>query len=295
LKSYTYFPGCSAESTGIAYNMSLKAIAAPLEIELKELEDWTCCGSTPYGSLAEEESLVIGARNLALGEKTGLDMVTPCSSCYVTLNKAKHELNDHPALKSQVNEALAVGKMTFNGGQKVRHIVDVLYTDVTPDGIAAKVKNKLAGLKVAAYSGCQLVRPDYGFDDPESPTALDKLVASTGAEAVNFPLKAKCCGASLTISAPDKVLGLIKNLLANAAENGAECFATACPLCQVNLDAYQSMVNAKFHTNYHLPVFFITQLIGLALGIDAKTLGLDRNIVSPYSVLRPKSEVKVGT
>ncbi|MDD5126806.1 MAG: CoB--CoM heterodisulfide reductase iron-sulfur subunit B family protein [Dehalococcoidales bacterium] len=295
MKYYTYFPGCSSESTALGMSISLEAIAGPLDMKLAEMEDWTCCGSTPYGSLDEMESLVIAARNLALAEKIGLDMVTPCSSCYVTLNKANHHLKEHPQLMAQVNEALAVAKMQYKGSVKVRHIVDVLYTDIKPESIAAKVKQKLAGLKVAAYSGCQLVRPDYGFDHVEFPDKLDELVRCLGAEAVNFPLKSRCCGSSLSISETDKVLGLMEKLFANAAENGAQCFTTPCPLCQTNLDAYQSLVNAKFGTHYNLPVFFISQLIGVALGMDEKSLGLDKNIVSPRPVLRQLSEVKSGT
>ncbi|MDD4859089.1 MAG: CoB--CoM heterodisulfide reductase iron-sulfur subunit B family protein [Dehalococcoidales bacterium] len=295
MKYYTYFPGCSSESTAIGMSLSLDAIAEPLEMKLAELEGWTCCGSTPYGSLDEMESLVIAARNLALAEKTGLDMVTPCSSCYVTLNKANHHLNEHPQLLAQVNEALAVAKLEYKGTVKVRHIVEVLFNDIKPENIAAKVKRQLTGLKVAAYSGCQLVRPDYGFDSTEFPDKFDKLVTALGAEAVNFPLKSRCCGSSLSISETDKVLGLMEKLFANAAENGAVCFTTPCPLCQTNLDAYQSLVNGKFSTHYNLPVFFISQLIGVALGLDEKSLGLDRNIVSPQQVLRQGSEVKSGT
>ncbi len=285
MKYYAYFPGCSAEATAIGLGLSVQAIAKPLGIELIELEDWTCCGSTPYGSLDELESIVVAARNLALAEKTGLDLVTPCSSCCVTLNKADIQLQDHPHLMAQVNEALAVANLEYRGNLRIRHLVDVLVNDVTPEVIATKVQRGLGGLKVAPYYGCQLVRPDYGFDDPESPRSLDRLVESLGAEAVPYPLKARCCGGSSIISEESLALGLLRKLLDNAVANGAQCIVTPCPLCQTNLDAYQSKVNSKFKTNYNLPVLFISQLIGLALGIDAKALGLDTNIVSPSPVL----------
>jgi len=285
VKYYAYFPGCSAEATAIGLGLSVQAIAKPLGIELIELEDWTCCGSTPYGSLDELESVVVAARNLALAEKTGLDLVTPCSSCCVTLNKADIQLQDHPHLMAQVNEALAVANLEYRGNLRIRHLVDVLVNDVTPEVIVTKVQRGLGGLKVAPYYGCQLVRPDYGFDDPESPRSLDRLVESLGAEAVPYPLKARCCGGSSIISEESLALGLLNKLLGNAVENGAQCIVTPCPLCQTNLDAYQSKVNSKFKTSYNLPVLFISQLIGLALGIDAKALGLDTNIVSPSPVL----------
>ena len=298
MKYYTFYPGCSAEGTGVGLGLSVQAIAEPLEIELIELEDWTCCGSTPYGSLDELESIVVAARNLALAEKRGLDLVTPCSSCYVTLNKANIHLQDHPQLMAQVNEALAVADLEYHGNLRVRHIVDVLVNDVTPEFIASKVQQGLNGLRVAPYYGCQLVRPYYGSDDMESPQSLDRLVECLGAEAIPFPLKARCCGGSLIISEEGLALDLIRKLLESAAENGAQCITTPCPLCQTNLDAYQSRVNSKFKTHYNLPVLFITQLIGLALGIDAVSLGLNTNIVSPNRILthltEAKPEVKSG-
>ena len=285
MKYYNYFPGCSAESTGRGLGLSAQAIAGPLDMELVEIEDWNCCGSTPYGSLNEEESMVVAARNLALAEKSGLDLVTPCSACYVTLNKANRHLQEHPKLMVQVNEALAVAGLNYQGGIRVRHLVDVLVNDITPEFIAEKVKFRLEGLKVAPYYGCQLVRPQYGLDDTENPRTLDRLVTCLGAEAVDFPLKARCCGGSLSLSEEDKVLELMRRLLQCAAENGARCLVTPCPLCQTNLDAYQGKVNARFKTDYKIPVLYITQLIGLALGIGAELLGLNTNIVSPRDIL----------
>jgi len=285
VRYYTYYPGCSAEATAVGLGLSVQAIAKPLDMELIELEGWTCCGSTPYGSLDELESIVVAARNLALAEKTGLDLVTPCSSCFITLYQADIKLKDHPQLMAQINEALAVANLEYHGSVRVRHLTEVLVNDITPEVITTKVKRPLHGLKVAPYYGCQLVRPDYGFDDPESPQSLDRLVGCLGAEAVPFPLKNRCCGGSLIISEEDLALGLIRKLLDNALENGAQCIVTPCPLCQTNLDAYQSRVNSKFKTHYNLPVLFISQLIGLALGIAPESLGLNTNIVSPSEVL----------
>ena len=285
MKYYSYYPGCSAEATAAGLGLSVEVIAKPLDMELIELEGWTCCGSTPYGSLDELESIVIAARNLALAEKTGLDLVTPCSSCYVTLNKARIQLEDHPHLMAQVNEALSVSNLGYHGNLRIRHLVDVLVDDITPEVIASKVKRPLNGLKVAPYYGCQLVRPHFGTDDTEFPHSLDRLGTCLGAEAVPYPLKARCCGGALIIPEKDLALGLIRKLLGNALENGAQCITTPCPLCQTNLDAYQSQVNSKFKTSYKLPVLFITQLIGLALGIAPASLGLSTNIVSPGEVL----------
>ncbi len=299
MKSYTYYPGCSAEATAKGLGLSVEAIAKPLDMKLIELEGWTCCGSTPYGSLDELESVVVAARNLALAEKTRLDLVTPCSSCFVTLYKAHIHLIDHTHLMAQVNEALAVANLEYHGNLRIRHLTEVLVNDITPEVIASKVQRGLHGLKVAPYYGCQLVRSQYGTDNTEFPQSLDRLVECLGAEAVPYPLKARCCGGALVISEESLALGLIRKLLENAVANGAQCIATPCPLCQMNLDAYQSKVNSKFKTNYNLPVLFVTQLIGLALGIEAKSLGLNTNIVSPNRVLdhifKAREEVRSGT
>jgi heterodisulfide reductase subunit B len=286
MKHYSYYPGCSAEATAIPLGLSVPPVAKALDIDLAELEDWNCCGSTPYNSVDKLEAGAMAARNLALAEKTGLDLVTPCSNCYVVLASTNTHLKELPSFREKVNEALAAGNLSYGGGVKVRHLAEVIYTDITPEGLSGKVTKPLKGLKVAAYYGCQLVRPN-GFDDPESPHSLDEIVTSLGAEAVPWEMKARCCGSSLIMSEPDVALELVNKILKNAQEHGAQCLVTPCPLCQINLDAYQSQVNSKFKTSYNLPVLFVSQLIGVALGIPAKELALDKNIVSPMRVLAP--------
>ena len=299
MRKYCYYPGCSTEATATGLGISIRAVAKPLGIELKELEGWTCCGSVHYGSLDRLEAIPVAAYNLALAEKTGLDLVTPCTGCFVTFTKAKLQLKENPRLMSQVNQALAVANLEYKGNGRIRLLTEVLVNDVGSEFIASKSKRELNGLKVAPYYGCQLVRPNFGFDDPEAPQALDRLVNSLGAEAVPFPMKDRCCGSSLIISEEGIALGLIYKLLKNALKGGAQCIVTPCPLCQINLDAYQNKVNSRFKSSFNLPVLFVTQLIGLALGIDAKSLGLNTNIISPRPVLehiyRQKQEVQSGT
>jgi heterodisulfide reductase subunit B len=286
VKNYSYFPGCSAEATASPLGISVLPVAKELGMDLAELEDWNCCGSSPYGSVDKLEATCIAARNLALAEKTGLDLVTPCSNCYVVLDGANDILKEYPALKEQVAKALAVAKLGYKGGVRVRHLAEVLYTDITPEVIRTKVTKPLKGLKVAAYYGCQLVRPN-GFDDPESPHSLDELVASLGADVVPWQMKVQCCGSSLVMPEQEVALGLVNRILRNAQENGAQCLVTPCPLCQINLDVYQGQVNRLFKTKYNLPVLFLTQLIGVALGIKPEALALSGNIVSPMRVLAP--------
>jgi heterodisulfide reductase subunit B len=287
MRYYSYYPGCSSEATAKALGLSTKAVAKALDIDLFELEDWNCCGTTPYSGVDELEATCVASRNLALAEKRGLDLVTSCSSCYVTLNKANLLLAEQPELKKQVDEALAVANLEYRGGIRVRHFADILLNDINPQVLSSKVRRSLDGLRVAPYYGCQLVRPGYGFDNPESPQSLDILVRSVGAEAVPFPLKAACCGGSLIIPEMDLALGLIYKILGNAQQNGAQCLVTPCPLCQTNLDAYQSKIEGKFKVKFDLPVLFLSQLVGVALGIAPKALGLEKNIVSPMKILAP--------
>ncbi len=280
MRYYAYFPGCSSSEGGAkAYGASAQAVSKALNIELVELDDWNCCGSTPYSSFEELVGFCLSARNLALAEMTGFDVVTPCSSCYVILNRANSYLKQYPHLKAEVDESLAAGGLEYKGTVRVRHLLDVFVNDIGYDAISARVKKSLEGLKVAPYYGCQLVRPRFGFDHPEIPESMDKLVVSLGGEPVPFPMKARCCGGSLIISEEAVALDLIRKLLNSAQSNGAECLVTVCPLCQTNLDAYQSRVNKKFKTNFNLPVLFFTQLMGIAFGLSAEDLGLRTCIV----------------
>jgi len=286
MKYYTYFPGCSSSDGGArAYSWSAQAVVKALDLELVELEDWNCCGSTPYTSVDELASFCSSARNLALAEKRGLDLVTPCSACYVILSRTNSYLKEYPGLRAKVDEALAAGGLEYHGTVRVRHLLDVLANDIGADEIASRVKENLGGLKVAPYYGCQVVRPGPGFDHPEFPQSLDRLIESLGAEATPFPLKTRCCGGSLVLSEEDLALGLIYKLLDSASSNGAECVVTVCPLCQTNLDLYQGRVNKKFKTNFNLPVLFFTQLIGVAFGIANKALGVEKCIVPAEKLL----------
>jgi len=286
VKYYSYFPGCSSSEGGAkAYDKSAQAVSKVLDMELIELDDWNCCGTTPYSSIDELSSFCLSARNLSLAEKRGFDLVTPCSACYIMLNRTNSHLKEYPKAKAKVDEALAAGGLEYHETIKARHLLDIFVNDVGYDVIRAKVKRNLQGLKVACYYGCQIVRPKLGFDDPELPQSLDKLVANLGADPVPFPLKSRCCGASMIISDEAAALDLIRMLLNSATSNGAECMVTPCPLCQLNLDAYQIQVNRKFKTHFNLPVLFFTQLMGVAFGLSDKDLGLKKSIVPVKKVL----------
>ena len=287
MKNYTYFPGCSCCSEGgaRAYSRSIEAVSKVLNSKLQELDDWNCCGSTPSSSVDELGAFCIAARDLALAEKKGFDMVTPCSACYVIFNRTNEYLKKYPRLKAKVDAALAAGGMEYRGTVRARHILEVMVNDFGYDELRSKVKRSLNGLKVASYYGCQVVRPNLSFDHPESPQSLDRLIASLGGEPVPFPMKTRCCGGSLIITEETLALGLIRPILESASRNGAECIVAVCPLCQTNLDAYQSRVNQHFKTNFNIPVLFFTQLMGVAFGLSNDELGLKTNIVPVEKVL----------
>ena len=272
---YTYYPGCSLEKTQRGYDESVRAIFRALDQELVEIDDWNCCGATMYMSVQETVSLAVSARNLAIGEQMGHDIIAPCSSCYTVLLKTGKILNEIPELHRNVNEALAEAGLNYAGTARVRHPLDVLMNDIGLDAIRQKVKQNLNGLRIAPYYGCQIVRPDKTFDDKENPVLMDTMFRACGAETVYFPMKVRCCGGMLMTTFEETALHLNKELLECAQTNGADAIVTTCPLCHINLEAYQDKINAKFQTQLNIPILYFTQLLGIALGLSEKTIGLD--------------------
>lgn len=283
---YAYFPGCSATTTSAPYQVSIDAIADRLGLDLDEIEDWNCCGASACMNVNEIVSFAMAGRDLALAQKQGGDVVTPCSGCFNVLRKANEHYNEYPDVRGKVDEALAAGNMTYDGSVKVRHLLDIVVNDVGMDALSEASTHPLAGLKVAPYYGCQLVRPADGFDDPESPETLEGLIRAIGADPSPFPLKARCCGAMLAGTQRELAFGLVNKLLKSAEAGGAQCIATICPLCHINLEFFQSNVNKAYGTNFKIPIVFFTQLIGLAMGIPARDLGLDKALVSTKDLVQ---------
>lgn len=276
---YSYFPGCSLKGLGRAYEESLLPVMKHLGVELQELDDWNCCGATAYMSVDEAKAGVLAARNLAIAEKTGPhDLLTPCSACYLVLNKTKHNIDDFPEIRESIHRALRCASLNYTGSTKVRHPLDILVHDIGLDVIKEKVVRPLKGLKVAPYYGCQVVRPYSTFDDAWNPTTMDRLLATLGAEVVHYPLKTKCCGGSLTGTVPEAGLRMSYILLKEAVRRGADVIATICPLCQFNMDAYHDQIDRRWGPTRIATVYF-TQLMGLAFGLAPKELGLNRNFV----------------
>ncbi len=276
---YSYFPGCSLKGTGRAYEESLLPVMKALGAELEEIEDWNCCGATAYMAVDEVKACVMASRNLAIAEKLGhSELVAPCSACYLVLNKTKHYLHESPSVHRVVNEALKQANLSYSGNVPVRHPLDLLVNDIGLDAIKKRVTNPLKGLKVAAYYGCQIVRPYATFDDQYNPTTMDRLLEAVGCTVVNFPLKTRCCGGSLTGTLPEPGLFCAYIVLKEAIKRGADVVATVCPLCQFNLDGYHDKIEAKWGS-HRIPVIYFTQLMGLAFGLSPAELGLHRGFV----------------
>jgi len=289
---YGYFPGCSLERNAAAYHISSMAVAKPLGMDFVEVEDWNCCGATEYVSLNLIASYALIARNLAQAAKdsTIAQLVAPCSACYLNLRKCDSYMAKSPALAEKVNTALAAGGLAYKAGTlRVRHLLDVMVNDIGCEAIAAKVTKPLKGLRVVPYYGCMIVRPGYSgqasFDNVEQPDTLDKLLAALGAEVVPFSLKAACCGGHMTQISEATGFELIRRLVKSATDGRADLIATLCPMCQLNLDAFQGPMNRFCKTDYHMPVLYFTQLVGLALGIDAKALGIGSELVDARPAL----------
>jgi heterodisulfide reductase subunit B len=280
MKAYAYYPGCSLEKMAQGYHLSSLETTAKLGVELRELEDWNCCGATAYFHIDELLAYTLCARNLAIAEKENLDLVAPCAGCYKNMYFTRAHLAQDPDLAEHINYALEEDNLHFSGNIAVRHLIEVFVQDVGLAEIKSKVSNPLDGLRVAPYYGCQILRPRKDHEDVEQPQFFEELLSAIGAEPVEYPLKIRCCGGALIITSRRAALSMVRNLLQNAVDREAAVIATACPLCQVNLECYQKQVNSEFGTDFSVPVMYFTQLLGLALGIPPKRLGIGKELVS---------------
>jgi heterodisulfide reductase subunit B len=288
---YAYYPGCSLEGGSAAYDASVRAVMDALGAQLDELDDWNCCGATEYFTQNELVALSVIARNLALVDKQHDQLVAPCAACFLNLKKTDHLMGSHPELRAHINEALGAGGLSYKPGTvRVRHLLDVIYTDIGETRLREKVQRPLSGLRIAPYYGCQVVRPLDGFDDPEYPMKMDELLTWLGAEVVDYPVKAHCCGGHMTQISEEQAFELIRRLLQSAEDYRADLILCMCPMCQLNMDAYQGKVGSFFHKTFKMPIVFFTQLLGVALGLDMKKLGFGKELVAAEPVIRAKLE-----
>jgi heterodisulfide reductase subunit B len=289
---YLYYPGCSLKASGRPYEESILAVFERLGLAVTELPGWNCCGGTTYMSADEGKAFVLAARNLCLAEaRNGEDthLIAPCSACFRFHLKTQEYLHAYPAIGKVIVDALASEGLRLKGRVRVRHPLDVLRHDVGLERIRTAVAKPLGGLKVASYYGCLVVRPTTSFDDGFNPVAMDELMQAAGAEPVDWPLKTRCCGGTLTGTVEEAGLRMSQTLLREAGRRGAEVVVTCCPLCQFNLEVYQERMERRFGEKVARPVVYFSQLLGRALGIPDRRLGLRRMVV-PLPAARPLPE-----
>jgi heterodisulfide reductase subunit B2 len=287
LLNYSYYPGCSLHASAKEYDESTKGVFKALRIGLKEVPDWFCCGATPAHNVDELLSLSLCAKNLSLADNVEGDLAVACAACFSRLKTTQHKLVENDIKRKQVEIAID-GAVSLE--KPVKHLLEILAKDYGLDRLADAVKKPLTGLKVATYYGCLLTRPPEvpELDCVEAPTIMENVIAATGAEPVAWSHRLECCGANFTLSRPGVVLNLSNEILASAKRAGADCIMVACPLCHGNLDIRQKEIEEANGTRYGMPVFYMTQLLGLAVGVSAGKLGLESMIVNPLPLLREK-------
>lgn len=273
---FAYYPGCTLETTAREYDESVRAVCSTLDIGLVELPDWTCCGASSGHATDYLVSHALAARDLAIAEGMNMDIAVACPACYQRLNATSHEFKNNANLRERL-PSLVPKPYTAKYG--TRHILDIISNDIGREAITTKISRPLSGLRVVAYYGCYLVRPPdtTGFDDAENPQTMDALLKACGADVPDWQGKVDCCGGSHSFTLRDNVVKLVGSIAESAGEVGAEAIVTACPLCQANLETRQNGKNP-------IPVFYFTELLGLALGMNVKKW-LGRHLIDPVKVL----------
>lgn len=284
--AYGYYPGCSLHATAAEYDKSMKAVCRTINVELDEVNDWNCCGATPAHTTKQELGIALPYSNLINASEQGLsNLIAPCAACYNRLKTADHEVAHSPHIKERMLE--------ITGKQKeseinIYNILEFFKDIYGLEKLKAEVKRPLTGIKAASYYGCLLVRPSkiLNFDDAEDPRYMDEIIESIGAAPVSWSCKTECCGGSLAFPKTEIVLDLGMKIFRSAQNAGADCIVVACPLCHANLDMRQKQINKIYGTDFRMPVFYITQLIGLALNIKADELGVNKHFIKTADFLK---------
>jgi len=281
MKTYAFFIGCNIPARLGQYETSARAVLEPLGVKLVDFRMFNCCGY-PMRNSDEASFLLSSAKNLAVAEKAGLDILALCKCCFGTLKTAQYRLEEDDTLKTDINRQLSRHQLQYNGKTQVKHFLSVLYQDVGIENIKGKLKRSYKDLKVAAHYGCHALRPSTitEFDDPVSPTLFDELVALTGAESTDWEKRLECCGAPLTGINDDLSMDLTRKKLKSGKEAGADYLCTACPWCQLQFDTVQENLVSGNGGEKPLPSILYPQLLGLCMGISGKTLGIDLNRLS---------------
>lgn len=301
LKKVAYYPGCALEGTGHGYNRSTRALAAALGLELEDVRNWNCCGAMEVKNIAPEVQTYLSARvlSIAAGEMGHAVVMAPCNGCYHNLKKAEYDLAHSPASREAVGRISArAGHAAYEaGGIETVHALDWLKRAIGEDGLKRRVTNALKGLRVANYYGCMYTRPRHIFPEKDrgegsestaQPHFMDDLLAAAGAVNVDFPLKTACCGGAHTLSDSDTSTRLVLNILRAAEAAGADVIATECPTCHSGLEMHQIRARKMFGEKTSVTMIYFTQLLGLALGLSPRAVGLQENVSDGLGLLRRK-------
>jgi len=273
-----YYPGCSLSGTAREFDISVRKMCSLLDLKLQEIEDWNCCGATSAHATNHKLAVLLPARNQALADAQGLDLVlAPCAACQNRQVTTRKTLMDSPELREEVQTITGIEltcKSEFIGVTQLLEAMD-------PEEIKKRVTKPLTGLSLACYYGCLLIRPmeDMGFDDPENPLKMEAIMTALGATPVNWAFKIECCGAGLTLAQQPLIEELTHTIAKNAADNGAEAFVVACPLCQANLDMRQGSMRKRFGDVKEMPVYYISELVAIACGADPSEVAVGEHFV----------------
>ncbi len=282
----SYYPGCSLHSTAIEYDMSTRKVLEALGVEYVEVKDWICCGSTPAHQADELMSVALPVKNLAImAENDNLtDMCVPCASCYSRLRVAQEKMKN-PETRKKVEDVI---EAPYPENVNVMHALDLIIEKVGIPAIKEKIISKLNGMKVVCYYGCLMTRPPKatGKKECENPMEMEELMEELGAKPLDWNMKTFCCGAASALTQTEIVLDLTREILDDAVSVGAEAIVVGCPLCHANTDGRQKEINAKYKTDFDIPVFYFTELLGLCLGIDPKELGIDKHLTEAMDLIK---------
>ncbi len=288
-KAFSFFPGCSFHSTGISYAESTQYVTGCLDIALYEIKDWNCCGASAAPTVNDDLMYSLSTRNLALSEDQHpyLQIMTPCSGCYAALKRAEVKTKNDASYRTHINNII---EMNYRGTVEVTNLLDAFTTPEMINDIVNHLKLQLGGMKVACYYGCAQVRPQEITQAPnaENPMNMEQLLNAAGAECIDWSYKTECCGASNHVVRPKAARNAAERIFHNAQINGAECIVTACPLCWMNLDMREEKINQEHKTNYHMPIYFFTELIAMALGANPEQAGITRHFVPAVDLVTQK-------
>ncbi len=300
-KEVAYYPGCALEGSGHAYNTSTKAVGKKLGLKLKEVKDWNCCGAMEVKNIDPKLQTYLSSRVMSIAaNEMGFDTVmAPCNGCYHNLKKAEYDLaNDSMSADVVGKLSEKAGHDTYQAGQiETIHALDWIKDAIGEDGIRERVKNSLKGIKVANYYGCMYTRPRHifpekdqgeGSESTSQPHFMDDILEAAGAENVDYPLKTACCGGAHTLSDSDTSTKLVLNLLQTAEESGADVIATECPTCHSGLEMHQIRAETNFGVKTKVKVLYFTQLLGLALGLSPRKVGVHENVSDSMDFVKEK-------